>query len=42
MYIHLGAETVVKKKEIIAYEELGAEALYFIEVEKLPVKVELS
>ena len=32
----------VKKKEIIAYEELGAEALYFIEVEKLPVKVELS
>lgn len=32
----------VKKKEIIAYEELGAEALYYIEVEKLPVKVELS
>ena len=32
----------VKKKEIIAYEELGPEALYLIEVEKLPVKVELS
>ena len=32
----------VKKKEIIAYEELGAEALYLIEVKKLPVKVELS
>ena len=32
----------VKKKEIIEYEDLGAEALYLIEVEKLPVKVELS
>lgn len=32
----------VKKKEIIAFEELGAEALYKIEVEKLPVHVELS
>ena len=32
----------VKKKEIIAYEELGAEALYLIKVKKLPVKVELS
>ena len=32
----------VKKKEIITYEDLGAEALYLIEVEKLPVKVELS
>lgn len=32
----------VKKKEIIAYEDLGAEALYLLEVEKLPVKVELS
>ena len=32
----------IKRKEIIAYEELGAEALYLIEVEKLPVKVELS
>ena len=31
----------VKKKEILAFEELGAEALYSIEVEKLPVKVEL-
>ena len=32
----------VKKKEVIAFEELGAEALYCIEVEKLPVKVELT
>ena len=31
----------VKKKEIIVFEELGAEALYFIEVDKLPVKVEI-
>ena len=31
----------VNKKEILAFEELGAEALYSIEVEKLPVKVEL-
>lgn len=31
----------VKKKEILAFEEFGAEALYYIEVEKLPVKVEL-
>ncbi len=29
----------VKKSEIIAYEDLGAEALYKIYVEKLPVKV---
>ncbi len=31
----------VKKKEIIAFEELGAEALYSINVEKFPVKVEI-
>jgi len=32
----------VKKKEIIAFEDLGAEALYRIEVEKFPAKVEIG
>ncbi len=32
----------IKKKEIIAYEDLGAEALYYIEVEKLPITVSLT
>ena len=32
----------VKASEIIAYEDLGAEALYKLYVEKLPLKVELS
>ena len=32
----------VKSSEIIAYEDLGAEALYKLYVEKFPVKVELS
>ncbi len=32
----------IKKKEIIAYEDLGAEALYYIEVEKLPIKIALA
>ena len=30
----------VKKKEILEFEELGAEALYSIEVENFPVRVE--
>ena len=32
----------VKSAEIIAYEDLGAEALYKLYVEKFPIKVELS
>ena len=32
----------VKSSEIIAYEDLGAEALYKLYVEKFPIKVELS
>ena len=32
----------VNKKEILAFEELGAEALYSIDVEKFPVRVELD
>lgn len=32
----------VKKSEIIAFEELGAEAVYKLYVEKLPVKVEIA
>ena len=32
----------VKNSEIIAYEDLGAEALYKLYVEKFPIKVELS
>lgn len=32
----------VKKKEIIAFEDLGTEALYYIDVEKFPLKVELA
>ena len=32
----------VKNSEIIAYKDLGAEALYKLQVEKFPIKVELS
>ncbi len=32
----------VKKCEIVAFEELGAEALYKLHVEKLPVRVEIA
>ncbi len=32
----------VKKAEIIAFEDLGAEAIYRLQVEKLPVKVEVA
>ena len=35
-------KTCVKKSEIIAFEELGAEAVYKLYVEKLPVTVECS
>lgn len=33
--------TRVKKSEVIAFEDLGAEAIYRLEVDKLPVKVSL-
>ena len=32
----------VKKSEIVAFEELGAEALYKLNIEKFPVKVEIG
>ncbi len=32
----------VKEKELIAFEELGAEALYKIKVEKFPIKTEIA
>lgn len=32
----------VKKSELIAFEEFGAEAIYKLQVEKLPVKVNIS
>lgn len=34
--------TKVKKSEIIAFEDLGAEAIYRLQVDKLPVKVNIS
>ncbi len=33
---------MIKKSEIVAFEELGAEALYKLYVEKLPLKVEIG
>ena len=33
---------MVKKSEIVAFEELGAEALYKLSVEKFPLKVEIG
>jgi len=35
-------QNCVKKAEIVAFEDLGAEAIYKLEVEKLPLKVELK
>ncbi|MBQ2871736.1 fumarate hydratase [bacterium] len=35
-------QSCIKNVEIIAFEELGTEAIYKLEVEKLPVKVELN
>lgn len=35
-------KTCIKKSEIIAFSELGAEALYKLNIEKLPVTVEIS
>ena len=35
-------QSCVKSAEIIAFEELGAEAIYKLEIEKLPIKLELN
>ena len=32
----------IKKAEVIAFEELGAEAIYKIEIDKLPLRVDIS